>query len=341
MAERPVAIAGAGASFHAGAPGLRTVLANAIATEGARLTDLVSLLEGFFRWTDRSKSPPSLPFVLGVVDTALDRGESLGPDWEVERLREVRRQIEYGIFSILNGLEDEGALYQRLVAWLDEAPGEPTIVSLNYDVLADAAMVVHQQVQGRESFPDYGCEVATEGYVKTEKYGRLFKLVGSLNWTHCPSCHRLDARFHRNHLPSAVETTAGLLLDPLAGPGELGTCSRRDCEATLRPVIVSPTPVEGEWNPHIAQARYAAERALLEADAVIFIGYRMNLSDLALTYLIKRALAGLPSGKITVVGGDWPEHLPDQYRDAFGPSTVWTGQTFAEWLGNTEPVASY
>ena len=103
---------------------------------------------------------------------------------------------------------------------------------------------------------------------------------------------------------------------------------------------MTPTPIEGESNPHVAQARYVAERALLHADAAIFIGYAMNAGDLATNYLLQRGLAGLPAEKITIVAGHWSD-VQERYEDAFGQFIVWTGKTFERWLDSTRPASEY
>ena len=302
MAERPVVIVGAGASFHAEAPGLKKMLPTVLAAEPQKLAKLYEFVRDYFRNEDPLQRPPALPFVLGVIDTALDRKQDLGPSWGLDELREVRRQIDYGIFSVLRGIKGQGP-YRQLVAWLAEAEDEPTVVSVNYDLLIDSAMIQHAEDVGKGlCLPDYGCDVATEEYRAQPKYGRLFKITGSLHLMHCPLCQRLDALFFSaNNKPSEAARCFDSTLLGDAYREKQRTCQRPQCNAEMRPVLVTPTPVQGDLNPHIEQARYAAERALQRADAVIFIGYAMNASDLALNYLFQRALACLPPNRITVV----------------------------------------
>src|SRR5262249_9614917 len=144
---------------------------------------------------------------------------------------------------------------------------------------------------------------------------RLYKLVGSLHWMYCPACQRLDALFYsENALPSEAVRAFNAARLGAAYRDKARLCPRDHCNAEMRPVIVSPSPLHDRPNPHIAQARYGAERALQQADAVIFIGYAMNPSDLELTYLLHRGLAGLPPERVTVVAGDFPE-VRERYMD--------------------------
>lgn len=341
MAERPVIIVGAGASFHAEAPGLQKLLRTVLAAEPQKLSDLDAFLREYFRNENPRKAPPALPFVLGIIDTALDRKQNLGSSWGLDRLREVRRQIDYGIFSALKDIKDQGP-YRRLVAWLAEAEGDPTIVSANYDLLIDSALIQHAEDAGRGlCLPDYGCDISTQEYRDHTKFGHLYKLTGSLHFTHCPVCQRLDGLFYSaDKKPSAA---VGCFDSALLGDAyrkKRRECPRQKCGGGMRPVLVTPTPVQEDLNPHIAQARYVAERALQQADAVIFIGYAMNPSDLALNYLFQRALACLPPEKITVVANNFGD-VHRRYMDAFGPRIRWTGLTFSDWMDSISPVASY
>lgn len=338
MSDHPVVILGAGASFHTGAPGLKGFLRKALDTAPDKLKDLDAFLRGYFGYAPPEQPCPPLPLVLGVLDIALDRKQGLGSDWDVKRLRKVRGQIEYGIFVVLRGLEDK-ELYRNLVRWFGDR--EPTIISMNYDLLADAALIVcGQEKNGEINFPDYGCDIATKAYRDQSPYGKLYKLVGSLHWMHCPACQWLDALFRRDLTPSEARRAFDFTLLGKTYGKTIRSCPRDNCGAPMRPIIVTPTPVQEEHGPHIARVRYSAERALQQADAAIFIGYGMNASDLDLIYLLQRGLSCLPPEKITVVADKYDD-VHERYKDLFGPRIKWTGMKFKEWMRQTKPVQDY
>lgn len=338
MAERPVVIVGAGASIPYQAPGLRGILPHAFDSKPEALADLDGFLQTHFRSVGPNRHYPELPVVLGMLDTALDRKQELGRDWGLDRLRTVRAQAEYAIFLALEMQEAGVRLYDDLVQWLAGEDREPTIVSLNYDLLADTAIIERgAKRHGEVCFPDYGCDIATEAYREQRKFGRLYKLVGSLHWLHCPACHRLDAAFYRaDAMPSGVGRAFDSAVLGAAYTGRSYECRRKGCGAVMSPVIVTPTPRRGNNIPHVERVRYAAERALQQADAAIFIGYSMRLSDLDEVYLLQRGLAHLPPDRIFVVANN-EAPVRRNYVNVFGPGIAWVPQDFEGWLKEVRP----
>lgn len=333
MAEHPVVIVGAGASMPYQAPGLRGLLPEAITSHKAALSELDQFLEVHFRSVEPDRHYPELPVVLGMLDTALDRKQELGPTWGLDRLRSVRTQAEYAIYLGLQQLDENVSLYDDLVDWLAGVDGEPTIISLNYDLLVDAALIeIGQKRHGNVRFPDYGCDIATDAYRQQGKFGRLFKPVGSLHWLHCPACQRLDAAFYSaNAMPSGVRRAFDAAMLGEAYTGRTYKCRRAHCGAVMNPVIVTPTPLQEKHISHIGRVRYGAEKALQQADLAIFIGYSMRLSDLDLIYLLQRGLAHLPPERIVVVARDdgW---VYQNYVNVFGPRIRWEPLDFDSWL---------
>src|SRR5438093_1127152 len=42
---------------------------------------------------------PGLPLVMSLIDTALDRRQSFGPDWDAAAVSQLREQVEFRIFD--------------------------------------------------------------------------------------------------------------------------------------------------------------------------------------------------------------------------------------------------
>ena len=113
----------------------------------------------------------------------------------------------------------------------------------------------------------------------------------------------------------------------------------RDCGATVRPVLITPTALKDYRNPHIARVWYEAARDLREAERAIFVGYSMPADDVEVIYLFKRGLAHLDPKRITVVeqaananSGLDTHPAGRQYRAVFGDRIDWQPVGFERWI---------
>ena len=141
------------------------------------------------------ESYPPLPLLIGLLDIAISRKHSLGPGWDADKLTYVRQALDFAIFAVIEHdlLSLSKNHYYTLIENLfNSTRTPPAIVSLNYDIIADNTLMALSEQYGSVGFPDYGCDIATEIYQQQNKFGKLYKLHGSLNWLYCPSCQRLD-----------------------------------------------------------------------------------------------------------------------------------------------------
>jgi hypothetical protein len=362
MNKRPIVIIGAGASIHSGLPGTAGLLPRAFQKEENRevLKDLDEFLCKHFHLPsveDEQRPYPALPLLLGLLDDAISQEHHFSPKWDVDKLRHVRRLVEYAIYTVVGEKPgDDQPYYRRLLEWVAPADSsyEPTLISVNYDLLADDAFIeTSRHRPGGVRFPEYGCDIATEEYLKGEKFGRLLKLYGSLHWLYCPACQRMDAAFYsKDHLASVVGRAfnAELLSEAFLPSTKGYACTTPHCESRMRPVLIAPSPMREYRIPHMAQVWYAAERALQQADRAIFIGYGIPWSDLQVIYILKRGLEHLEPHRIVVV---LPPPLEDlelhqfesgqRYLDVFGQGLRWYPGRFEDWLEKVKdiPVAEY
>jgi hypothetical protein len=110
--------------------------------------------------------------------------------------------------------------------------------------------------------------------------------------------------------------------------------------------MIAPTHFKDYRNPHLAQVWYEAERALREADKVIFIGYSLPDDDVEVVYLLKRSLARLAPECITVVEYDqanpqrtlYDHAVGRRYRTLFGDGIDWHAEGVDMWLGQLPAV---
>jgi len=357
-------IFGAGATKACGGPLTNEILPRAFELqEFIEREDFLVHLDQFLRENfhlpqlgarTRENYPP-LPLLIGLVDIAISRKHSLGPGWGADALLLVRQALDYAIFAVIEHdlLRLVDNYYLNLMRRLPrQAP--PTIVSLNYDILADNTLMRLSEEAGFIGFPDYGCDVATEIYQQQNKFGKLYKLHGSLNWLYCPSCQRLDIGTTESGRRTAKMLEVLYMeeetrLDERSGGGDLYrryTCRGspcRDCGTYVTPVMISPTHLKDYRNPHITRVWYLAEMALRKADRVIIAGYSMPWDDIDVIYLFKRSLKDLPAAAITVVEWDptqrpAPEHPVGQnYIKIFGQGLDWHPEGFADFALNWQP----
>jgi ferredoxin len=249
----PVLVLGAGATKACNGPMTNDILFEAdqafatIEREGY-LALVDSFLTQVFRVPVRPSrkktSYPGLPLLLSLIDTAIDRGQPLFTSYDAAHLRDVRAAIEYAIFAILD-LKLRSGIPPHHTTAIDAmfpAPAEPRVISLNYDMIADNALAMRSQ----GTFPDYGCEIQTETYRNFQKFGKLFKLHGSLNWLYCPNCNRLDVAVSRSG-KSFSKALEQLYMSEGGETNDLDhrySCHGSPCKACgtfVRPVMITPT----------------------------------------------------------------------------------------------------
>lgn len=355
--SRPVVIVGAGATKACGGPLTNEILPKAFELYYAGDADIQRedyihdlddfLIDHFHVPVDRAARSatdyPALPLLLALLDTALDRGHPIGGH-DGERLARVRAAVDYVIFAVLElSLRDVEPHYDELLDLLYGSTGtEPDIISLNYDIIADNALKELAERTGRgPAYPEYGCDLASEFYRSSRRWGRLLKLHGSLNWMYCPSCNRLDLA-----VSEPGGSTVKMLEELYVPVVELdrgyschgSRCAGERCSGTVRPVMITPTHMKDYRNPHVGRTWYEAEQLLRRADRAVFVGYSLPENDVDVIYLLKRGLSHLSPEQITVVEWDddrrpLNEHPTGQwYRTLFGNRIDWHPEGFADWL---------
>ncbi|HXU80014.1 MAG TPA: hypothetical protein VN914_01365, partial [Polyangia bacterium] len=299
---------------------------------------------------------PPLPLLLSLVDTALDRKQPLGLKYGLRELRKVRQAVEYVVFALLDHrlrqIPAGHNYYRKALELVRERTGEdPAVITLNYDILVDNAMLGRNEERAITAIPDYGVELAYSRAIQPEKRGTLLKIHGSLNWFYCPACNRLSLGISRS-LASTYKVTyelfsAGHDLNkwytchgmPCAQCGEV---AGQDSQAFVEPLLITPTHLKDYRNPHISRLWYLAEKTLREAERVVFVGYSLPEDDLEVAYLLKRALTSKKPEQITVVEYDPKEKrslaqhdVGRRYRSLLGVQEVgWRTDGFQGWIDN-------
>jgi hypothetical protein len=346
----PVVIFGAGATKDCGGPLTNEILHEAFQADPtlALQKDKIDLLRNFLDGNfplirSESRDYPSLPLLLSLLDTAIDRKQAFGLHWPPEEVAKVREAVEAAIFAVLDfrSPQSEMTSYLGLLQLMYSLP-EPqaTVISLNYDIILDMAMFELSDQRKPGSMPSYGCDIRTQAYQNCkDRWGSLFKIHGSLNWLYCSQCHHLDIGWSsKRGAPSRVGPTFFSLDDQYAQRLQCPECTTR-----LRPILITPTYRKDYRNPHVARIWYEAERALQRANRVIFVGYSLPDDDVEVIYLLKRGLgalnpAPLPPQQITVIEMDNQRRLLNahpvgqRYRALFGEGIDFRTEGFGPWL---------
>jgi NAD-dependent SIR2 family protein deacetylase len=352
-----VVFLGAGATKSCGGPLTREILPSILRrlpTEYGRApinTERIELIDTFLEHhfhvsrVSPDEHYPGLPLVMSLIDTALDRRQALGVDWHPERLVHVREALEFAIFDQLEEQLHKAPMnnHWQLMGQLSQRAAEPQVISTNYDVIADTAlMAASEQSHPEGRLPDYGCQLSNEFYRREpQRFGVLLKLHGSLNWLYCRTCGRLELGASESQKYLKV---LGRIVERLESAYSADGQPCPSCGEKLRPLLIAPTHLKNYRNPHVAQVWYEAERILRAADRVIFAGYSLPDDDVEVVYLLKRSLGRLDGSCITVVEHDknpmidlQANEVGRRYRALFGSKIRWWAGGFDGWLNAGAP----
>ncbi len=355
MRDTPVIIFGAGATKDCGGPLTNEILPEALASNVTYTMqqDALTLLQAFLNENFPAVAPlqrpqdyPSLPLLLSLIDTALDRKQPFASAWPPDRVAEVRQAVEAAIFAVLDfrSPQQETASYSRMLELVYPAlQPEAAVISLNYDMILDLAMFDLCAQRKPDSVPSYGCDIKTEGYQSHESWGRILKIHGSVNWMYCYQCHHLEIGWSsKRSAPSRIGQFFFRSLDDQYA--HKSQCP--ECCTPLRPILITPSHRKDYRNPHIARIWYEAERTLQRANRVFFVGYSLPDDDVEVIYLLKRGLgtpvgtpgSALPSNQITVIEMDDQHRKLDahpvgqRYRALFGDGIDFRTEGFGAWV---------
>ncbi len=369
MSEKPVIILGAGATKACGGPLTDEILPAALngqmrhdwgATAVQDREELMVLLHDFLRhcFNVPQRSPvqkedcPPLPMVLSMIHESVKSDKDIG-GWGGERLIKAKRAIEYSILAVIEAVVQGipvDQCHHALLEPLYRRGLEPTVVSLNYDVLVDKAMFLLGDAFQASRPPHYCVRITTPKYedlCQGGTFGRLLKIHGSLNWLYCENCQRLDLFVSPGMLAAKV-------LDQLYHEVPFGDayscrgtpCRNPQCRGSVSPILIAPAYVKSYKNPHIEQVWTEAEWAMKAADRAVIIGYSLPADDVEVALLLQRGLSHLARDRITVVefvkedvakapGCRTPIEKHDvgrRFRFVFGDGLDWHTAGFEMWL---------
>ncbi len=301
--KKAVFIFGAGASADAGLP-IQAHLFRDYFRSGKSQADsfrsqLASFFNDFFKvdvqTVDKTTMFPTFEDALGVLELAIEKEETFGPNYSLPKLRELREALVYSMgMAIERKQVPPKTTYHKLVRKLFHKghflEDEYAFINFNYDVLLDDALMDLSYSRNVKIMIDYDINFANEkkecqgGNLQEwlPVHGRAVKYLkphGSFNWMHCPTCNSM---YILGNEKSQIFKTGYIH-------------QRESCVKDSTPldcVIESPSFFKKYKNAYLQNIWNTTTRTLFEADVIIFIGYSLPAADMWTKYMLKRACFG-------------------------------------------------
>jgi len=335
--KRAVFIFGAGASASAGLPTQAQLLKNyfksGINTPDSFHGALSSFFKEFFHLdVDSATSFPTFEETLGILELALEKEETFGPNYSLQKLREIRDALIYSMgIAIERKAVYPPTTYHRFINKLFHRghfqEGEYAFINFNYDVLLDDALM-DLMYRDPSIMIDYSISFANEQQEGqrgdfqewlpvTGRTVNYLKPHGSFNWLHCPTCNSV---YILGNQKSQVFKTGYI---------HKKECCAKD-ETPLDCVIEPPSFFKKYKNAYLQNIWHVMASLLFEADVVTFIGYSFPDADMWTKYALKRASIGKNKQWIVVNSSEKNER---RYRRFLGEVEYLT-MDFEEYVQN-------
>lgn len=301
MIERVVYVLGAGASYDAGGPLTRDFFAR-----NRRYDEWIyercfygnkkflAIASVYDEWKLQHEDPDIEKFFSEVASRDV-YGDFLVPTTgEIIPPGKVRDWLVWYMSTYIHrscsAQRNPPRYYHDFIELLKRRGHPGSILTFNYDLVFDKLIL------DRYNAIDYGLPRANV-YVKPRSLDiwsgiRMLKLHGSLNWTRCDTCERIDVTLEsKAHLERRKGCTSG-------------------CAGYRNPVIVPPVRDKerflGSANPIWRKALEELE----EADKTVLIGYSVPETDAAARALLTQALVREnPDCELVIVNSN-----PDAFR---------------------------
>jgi NAD-dependent SIR2 family protein deacetylase len=340
---------GAGASASEGAPLQSNLFRDFF--RGARpdpsksdrmLSDLSSFFQLVFQIDTAAKDLDAVEFptfeeAIGILDLAERRRESIryfdldNIQRRFSYLRVVRQYLVLLLAKVIHEkLQKRTVHHARLVQRLSDSGTlrDTVFISTNYDILIDNALV---DLSPQYSL-DYGVDFTNFGRRHDwkrpgSKAVRLYKIHGSLNWLHCPTCNTLT-------LTPKEKGVIRVLT-------EESTCP--ECDSVIVPIIVPPTFFKDMSNAFLSTIWHKAERSLSGISHLVVCGYSFPDADMHIKYLLKRIQTNRNGPMSFTVINQYPgkpsqeiESEKNRFRRFLGHDVHYTSTSFQEFADNPQ-----
>lgn len=306
--EKILFIMGAGASIEDYIPPQKDLLkhivkgkfysTNALNDKFLKISkDVKTIIETWFPGST-NENLPSLESVFNILETAIERKESVG--------NIAIAGVDAYYVSLINGLMDivkiagpslqhdvrsnlSSSPYQALCKKFYDNPqkyktDKISFVTFNYDICIDRVILSMYLDDKDKTFDlDYGIELGnyelngSDFSFKRPRERRLLLLRphGAINWLWCSACNRIFSK-----LKHQISNT------DILQNGPCYSCGNK----YLKPFIVHPSYDHNYTNAFSSQIWWRLEQELQESDIWCFIGYSLPDADRFLQYLLVRTM---------------------------------------------------
>jgi hypothetical protein len=228
---------------------------------------------------DETDMLPNLEDILSQLDYAIAENRPIGGEYPVSKLIEIYQSFVYAICEVLRqSLNTTSGVLEEFLKGIE---ADDTVISLNYELLIDNAIV-----QTLQQPINYGVETRIQqrnSHKKVFESGAggiaLYKLHGSLNWLYCPSCQEIVV----------TQSDEGVqYIFNLSQQSSKGVCDQ--CGSRYEPLIITPSLTKSYANLLLNAIWRQAEDRLARADQIVFVGYSLPDADAYVKAMFKRAI---------------------------------------------------
>ena len=333
MAGKTVFFFGAGATIDVvpNAPSNKDLVRKAIEDFGELPAgqNIKSFINSLFK----RSNPPADNQIWNLLDYIVQQGKSPSANYNVEKISELRDNLlELIIREFKHSLNLHNVInntYQTFVGLANALELPPSIISTNYDIFIDNALIEYKHfnygtklrypfstIARNNRYPIRGCkrpEITGQMELNTGSI-KLLKIHGSLNWLYCKKCDEVD-------IIVGDKLDADDLRDLY--------CGNISCTNRYEPLLITPTMFKNYENRIIKATWDYAEKELMSAENIVFIGYALKDEDYQIRCLLMNALLSRNSeySKIVVIerkpkdikDEQWlKDNVESKYNDLYG-----------------------
>jgi hypothetical protein len=334
-----VFIVGAGFSRYAGLPLQAGFTEALLASRKHKSADTKPLIDHVAAFINRAfdhkisaaaRFWPDLEDVFTSIDLSSNTGHHLGVADPPSALRTTRRIMLAQMMWMLNDRYADAETrkdrdWKKLDQFFQRLPvNRSAFISLNWDTVIERGL---QRSHG-VGFFNYGCGAKSAGFPRSgdsvriqtpgenERFARVVKIHGSVNWLYCDNCRQLYW-----FSPESAREVAIQLLSP-AEAHQVGFavsgCGKWNCKrcrtVPLTTRLATFSYLKALDFPMFDRSWQTAERLLRGADKWVFIGYSLPSADYEFKHLLKRVqLARLKPPEFVVITGG--RHTGDTYKN--------------------------
>jgi len=236
--------------------------------------------------------------IWNLLDYIIQQGKSPCSKYNLEQIIALRKRLLHLIIrEFQKSLEvAEMRIHDMFVEKIKDS--ETSIISTNYDILIDSALSkatgLNYGTKARSwitgEYDDNGGfqrpAIYQPGFSLNKGRIALFKIHGSLNWLYCSKCDEVDITIDKG----AVRTVTGDYY-----------CFNKHCTNKYESLLITPTMFKNYENRLIRETWEYAEKALIDAERLVFVGYALKDEDYQIRCLLMKALLNKTHGYIEVI----------------------------------------